>query len=289
LRLRALVVAPIPLTGRPHGTLTLVTRARRCDDGDVANATELGIRIGLSLERTRLYQSLQATLAHRDEILRVVSHDLGNSLMAVGLHAQALLRLDASAVPRLQRHAESVERGVAAATRLVQDLADLADLTAGRRSLHRAPVAALPLAEEARATLEPAALARKLTLNIVTAPDLPPVACDRNRIAQVLANLVGSAIKLTPEGGSVRISITRSPRETIFSVRSSGPGVAVPDREQVLERHSRKEVSMQSGSGLGLFVARSIVEAHGGRISIDNEPGRDATFCFSLPDADATC
>src|SRR5581483_6334219 len=112
--------------------------------------------------------------------------------------------------------------------------------------------------------------------------------CDRDRILQVLANLVGNAVKFTPAKGSVSLSVERDEVGAKFSVEDDGPGIPPAKIEEIWTRFSREDRSAGGGHGLGLFIAKSLVEAHGGRIWVENRTTRSgATFCFTIPERGA--
>jgi len=107
---------------------------------------------------------------------------------------------------------------------------------------------------------------------------------DRERVLQVLSNLLGNALKFTPPGGRIRVDVERQDRMTArFTVADTGPGVLEQDAPHVFERYWKHETEGKKGTGLGLFIAKGIVDAHGGRIWVEGEPGRGATFRFTLP------
>jgi two-component system, NarL family, response regulator NreC len=130
------------------------------------------------------------------------------------------------------------------------------------------------------------AAARDLRLEGSGPPDLPPVRVDAYRIRQVFSNLIENAIKVTPRGGSVRLTAHAGGDEIVFSVRDTGPGISQDQLPKLFERFWQARRDDRTGAGLGLAIARGIVEAHGGRIWAESEPGAGSTFSFSLPTAD---
>jgi signal transduction histidine kinase len=133
--------------------------------------------------------------------------------------------------------------------------------------------------------MEPLAAEKHLALKVSMAPDLPPGRGDRQRIAQVLLNLVGNAIKFT-EAGEVRVDATTSDGTFVVSVSDTGPGIAPADRERIFGEFQQADSSStrsKGGAGLGLAIAKRIVELHGGRIWVESSPGQGSTFWFTLP------
>jgi signal transduction histidine kinase len=129
---------------------------------------------------------------------------------------------------------------------------------------------------------EPQVQAKGLTIEQRCAPNLPEVWADRMRIMQVLTNLLGNSIKFTPDGGVLRVCAERCAEGVRFAVSDSGPGISPQQINQVFERYWTGK-STRNGLGLGLFIARRIVAAHGGRIWVESVPGKGATFQFTLP------
>jgi signal transduction histidine kinase len=131
--------------------------------------------------------------------------------------------------------------------------------------------------------LEPLAAEQAVTVGLDVAAGLPPVSCDRHRLMQVLANLLGNAVKVMPGGGAIRLSVRAASGQVLFTVADTGPGIAAEDAAQIFERYWRGQNPGYEGTGLGLAIARGVVEAHGGRIWVESAPGEGAAFTFSLP------
>jgi signal transduction histidine kinase len=112
---------------------------------------------------------------------------------------------------------------------------------------------------------------------------LPKVSADRDRIFQVLQNLVGNAIKFTPEGGRITLRVEPRDEDVVFSVSDTGPGIAEEDLEHIFDPYWRPKMQAKAGAGLGLSISRGIVEAHGGRIWAESEVGKGSTFHFTIP------
>jgi two-component system phosphate regulon sensor histidine kinase PhoR len=172
---------------------------------------------------------------------------------------------------------------------LVDELLDLARLESGRLTLTLQPLATAEListgTERLRAQIERAHLALRLTF----APDLPPVRADRARIEQVLLNLVHNAIKFTPPGGTITVGADVVDGMVQVAIRDTGVGIAADEVARLFERFYKADKSRGSqGTGLGLAIAKHIVQAHGGTIWADSILGEGATFCFTLPLAEAS-
>lgn len=305
-RLRALgprswVIVPMLARERVFGTLSLIATepGRRYGRADVELAELLGRRAAVAIdtaalfaaeararaEAERLAEEAQAASRSREEVLAVVSHDLRNPLNAIVASAGGLLRLNLDDNPRalrVRKSAEVIQRSAERMARLIGDLIDFASIQAGRLSICREPVPARELAEVAVELFTPLALERALTLVCDVEDDLPRVDCDRDRTIQVLSNLLGNAVRVTASGGRVVVRARRSGDEVVFTVEDTGPGIAADELPRLFERYWRGKNIRYSGTGLGLTIARGIVEAHGGRIWAESTVAVGSRFSFTL-------
>jgi signal transduction histidine kinase len=242
----------------------------------------------LSRERNRLARALEkaeAAVRTRDEILAVVSHDLRNPVSTIGL-AVELLEMPLPEATKAEQIA-IIRRAAAGMNRLIGDLLDVSAIEAGRLTVELEPLPLAPVLEEACRMLAGQAAEKRLRLECRAAPGVPDVRGDRDRLLQVLSNLVGNAIKFTPEEGTVSVRAAPGAGEAVVSVQDTGPGIPEADLPLVFDRFWHTSRSRRGGAGLGLAIARGIVEAHGGRIWAESVPGQGATFSFALPAADA--
>lgn len=233
---------------------------------------------------TRRYEEAQEAIAAREDVLRIVSHDLRNPLSTIAMATS--LMLEEEIAPDIRtRQLQAIKRAGERMNRLVQDLLDVAKLEAGRLALKTQPVNAGMIAAEAEETLGPLAAAKSIQLTTDVAPDLPPVEVDPGRVQQVLSNLVGNAVKFTPAGGRIVIRAANADGTVQISVSDTGPGIP-PDRlEQVFGRFWQADRTDRRGLGLGLAIAKAIIDAHGGRIWVESDLGKGTTFHFTLPAA----
>jgi signal transduction histidine kinase len=222
-------------------------------------------------------------------VLAVVSHDLQNPLSAIQVNAQLL----AESLPRTpgrdaeRTRSQRIVRSVGHMKRLISDLLDSARLESGTIAMVRAPEAPAHLVGEALEGTSPPEGTR-VRLESDVEPGLPPCACDRERVLQVLGNLLGNALKYSPPDGRVRLSARRDGAAVRFTVADEGPGVRPEHRVRLFQRYFRAE-ERGRGAGLGLYIARGIVEAHGGRIWLEPDEQPGARFSFTLPLAQADC
>jgi PAS domain S-box-containing protein len=235
------------------------------------------------LERERLARAqAEAAVRSRDEILAIVSHDLRNPLGTISMTAGLLERERDDERRRAQ--VDILRRAVARMGRLIQDLLDVNQIESGKLAVSPEPVEARSLMEEARPGLDLQASQNGQALEWI-APDAPLVVmADHVRIAQVLANLVGNAIKFTPPHGRIAVELTREDGHARFCVTDTGPGIDAADLPRIFDRFwQASDRPRRGGVGLGLAIAHGIVKAHGGDLTAASRRGEGSTFCFTLP------
>ena len=257
--------------------------SRRWTASDLEAADELQRRATeVDLER-RLRNERRAVRA-RDELLATVSHDLKNPLQIIHLQAENLLGKLVDDDPITHHVRGAVGRIARSSTRmkaLIQDLVDLSRIESKALPLERRSVDVRALLEEAISDAQPLADAKRISL-VADGVDAPPLDGDAHRLSQVLSNLLGNAIKFTDEGGTVTVRARPLEAELSVSVADTGRGIAPDDLPHVFERYWRPKHAHAEGTGLGLYIARAVVEAHGGRIEATSSP-RGTTFTFTLP------
>jgi signal transduction histidine kinase len=177
---------------------------------------------------------------------------------------------------------ERIHRHAALMTRLIEDLVDFAGIQAGRLALAPSAHAPAEIITTARDLLSPLVDETGVQLDVHVPSALPPVACDSDRVVQVLSNLMSNALKVTPRGGVVEVGAAPDDAAVVFFVKDTGPGIAQAELPRLFERYWRSESATYKGAGLGLSIARGIVDAHGGRIWAESTLGAGSTFFFSL-------
>ncbi|HTV21676.1 MAG TPA: ATP-binding protein [Polyangiaceae bacterium] len=281
---RSWLMVPLESRGRIIGAFTLATTedsGRRYDEGDLAFALELGQRVALLVDNARLYREAREAIRMRDDILAVVSHDLRNPLNTIAV-ASSLLELSPN--PEVSRKAQrSIGRAAKQMERLLQDLLDVSRAEAGSLSIERAPVDVSALIEEAFAMALPQAEDKSVQLERRVAGDVGYVDGDRNRLLQVLGNLIGNAIKFVPSGGSVSVGAQHLYGQVRLWISDNGPGIPADHLPRVFDRFWQANRSGSRGAGLGLTIAKSIVDAHGGQIGVHSHEGEGSTFFCWLP------
>jgi PAS domain S-box-containing protein len=286
LGIRRALSVPLALGPRQLGALTFcMTGDRQHSDGDVVLAEELGRRCAFAIEHARLYEHARQAIALREQTLAIVSHDLRSPLAAIVMAASMLgdeeLML---ANPQSRMFAtEKIQASAERMDRMIGDLLDFASIEAGRLSIQARPHAVDSIISEAVASFETLANRGRVTLSGSATAGIPAILCDRDRILQVIGNLVGNAIKSAPSGCSVELRATSEDREVVFSVTDTGPGISAADQKRLFERYWRSPDAGYKGTGLGLAIARGLVEAHRGRLWVYSTLGHGATFYFTVP------
>jgi signal transduction histidine kinase len=229
-------------------------------------------------ERAAVRQASDA-MAAREELMTIVAHDLRSPLHAIGLRATMLLK--GSVEDGARRQAEAISGIVSRTSQLLGSLLDAAMIDSGRLQLEKVRCEVGPLLDGVVGVHGGLAAAKRVELEVnVSQPDLT-VSGDSRRIAQVLDNLVGNAIRFSPPEGRVHIAAEPEGAMVHFQVKDSGPGISAAQLPHVFERYWRAQRQTGTGIGLGLYIARNVVEAHGGTIWAENQEG--AVFHFTLP------
>jgi signal transduction histidine kinase len=226
-------------------------------------------------------------IRRREEFLTIVSHDLRGPLHAIRLSAEIAARtLAPGSAPAEDGFSPRALAVLASAVRrmeaMIRDLLDQAAIEEGHLRISLGSLDATAMAEEAAAMALPLAEEKALHVSVLGAGGPLEVLCDHERVLQVLSNLLGNAIKFTPKGGVVAIKVEPLAGEARFTVTDSGPGIPPEDLPRVFERYWRGD-HRGVGAGLGLSIAKRVVEAHGGKIEAESTPGAGSTFRFTLP------
>lgn len=289
LGMRSLIVVPLIAHGRVRGSMGFfrASPSRRHDLDDLALARELALIAALAFENARLYDEAKQAIRARDDVLAVVSHDLGNPLSAIRIGTTLLLkhRPPEEDAAGGWRHLEGIRQSVEQMERLIHSLLEVKRLEAGHLVLDRRSHRPAHLIRAAAEALAPLAEARRIRLEHRCADSTPPVLADRERVLQVFSNLIGNALKFTGEAGRVMVEATAQGAEVRFAVADTGVGIEPDALPHIFDRFwkAKREGGDGPGIGLGLAICKGIVEAHGGRIWAESEPGNGTTVHFTLP------
>jgi signal transduction histidine kinase len=281
---KSIMVVPLVARGQVLGALVFgSSRAgRRYGARDMDVAERLADRLALAIDNARLHEALEQAILARDGVLAIVAHDLRNPLNAIALHAQMLRRRG----PEPERSDQEASEGILRATRrmnqLIQDLLEVTRLEAGQKvSIDRGAVSTSSVIEEAleRQKTSVGESGRKLALEATG--DSVSVWADRGRLLQVLDNLLGNAIKFAR--ARITVSAVATKDEVILSVADDGAGISSEEIPHLFDAFWQATRSDHRGVGLGLWIVKEIVAAHGGRIWVESEIGVGTTFYVALP------
>lgn len=237
----------------------------------------------LVMERARSDEGL----ATRDEFMGMVSHDLRTLLAGIALQASLLKRnaAEGEAGRKSVQGLEKIERFTARMNRLISDLVDVASIEAGKLLVTPAWQDVSALVRESSETFQPLASAHGLSLDVELPEGSLMAMFDTERVLQVLANLLSNAIKFTSAGGRILVRAETLGQEVHCSVTDTGAGIPSQQLTAVFERFWQSHSGDRRGLGLGLYISKCLVEAHGGRIWAESQPGAGSTFTFTLPAA----
>lgn len=283
---RSMLAVPLRARERVVGAICMFfgKDSRVHTEEDIQLAEDLAGRAGLALDNARLYEEAHAAIRARDDVLAVVSHDLGNPIAAIRVGTSILQKQVASAgMSEAERQVENIRASALQMERLVLDLLDIKRIEAGFLSMN---IEAVSVADLLAAAGEMwTASGSTLTFSCVAADEEISVLADRERVLQVFGNLLGNAAKFTPQGGEISIGADPKDGAVEFRVRDTGGGIPPEDLGHIFDRFWQARRGGRRGIGLGLAIVKGIVDAHGGRVRVESEPGAGSTFYFTLPGA----
>jgi PAS domain S-box-containing protein len=285
IQIRSLLIVPIQGRGGILGVLSLGISSpdRQYETSDIKTAEELAWRASLAIENETLYLKAKEAVRLRDDFLSIVSHDLKNPLAAIRLNAQLLdrLPLNGKSDNIIIKTGSLIEESVDVMTNLVNDLLDIGRIESNRLTLVPSLADPTDLINKTLQILRPIANSKKISISQEVRASAP-VWCDAHKIAQVLSNLVGNAIKFTPMGGTIEIGADETLAGVRFYVKDSGPGISHDHLEHIFDKYWQMKETSRKGTGLGLYIAKGIIEAHQGKIGVESELGQGSTFWFIL-------
>lgn len=268
------------LLSRERGETDRNLSSERSDtDSEVSNASDR-----LTSERTS-HLATKAQLTTRDEFRAIVSHDLRNPLGVI-LSCVSMLIEDPTFAGRpteTKYWHEMIKRNAELALRLITDILDMELVDEGQLKLRVGTYGIDELVREVVEGFAHASSAKTILLKAAPSNISTPLVCDHDRFVQVLGNLIGNALKFTPENGSITVTVEENEVETTFSVIDTGPGIETSSQEKIFMRYAQLENKDRRGLGLGLYISKKLVEAHGGQLKLYSVPGHGSTFSFTLP------
>ncbi|WJK12126.1 ATP-binding protein [Pseudomonas fluorescens] len=256
--------------------------------GDLFAANDLR-RSALENDLARQVRREQEAVRARDELVAVVSHDLRNPMTVISMLCGMMQKAFSSDGPHTSRRIstaiDTMQQAAGRMNTLLEDLLDTSKIDAGRYTIAPQKLDVAQMFEEAQSLLAPLALDKDISISFEADPDLS-IHADPERLFQVLSNLVGNAIKFTPRLGTVDVYAKSVGDDIVFTVRDSGEGIPKDHLPHVFDRYWTVKEGNPTGTGLGLYITQGIVEAHGGRIVAESEPGQGSEFRFTVPRQD---
>jgi signal transduction histidine kinase len=239
---------------------------------------------GLTRREQRARAAAESAVRTRDELVSIVSHDLRNPLSTVQMAAAYLLdTLPADTVRASDRKSLGmIKRAAENMARMIQDLLDIARIESGHLAVERTTVALAPFMDEATTMLRPLAESQRQRLDATVADGADSICADRDRLLQILSNLVGNAVKFTPPGGTITLAAEGVDGAVRFRVSDTGAGIPPEHIPHLFDRFWQATRSDRRGLGLGLPIVKGLVEAHGSRIVVASSVGKGTTFSFTI-------
>lgn len=276
-----------PIVSR-EGHATGVVHLSDKIEGDFSVSDELVLDLltkvaSVAIENAALFESTQAACQARDDMLGVVSHDLRAPLNTIVLAGRLLRDGHVDDAAKRRSHVDRINRSADLMLRLISDLLDVTRIESRLLSIDKSEHPARELVDQAVDSVRELAATAGLKLETCVEGDLPVIAVDRDRILQVLSNLLGNALKFTPRGGTVRVRASDKGDAVVFAVEDTGAGISPSELARVFDRYFQGRTRANLGAGLGLFIAKGIVDAHAGTIHVESQLGKGSTFWFRLP------
>jgi PAS domain S-box-containing protein len=277
------IIVPICGRERAHGTLTLIASesGRTFTEDDLRFVEEFVARAALAMDNAELYATARRAVEVRDDVLAIVSHDLRNPLTVISTAHAVLERIDdekqrANAMGGIKRAVDQMQK-------LIQDLLDASYLESGKLQLEPRPVNVSKLFAEMGELFAPRAEEQSVELSFDVEPDRLKVDADPTRLQQALGNLISNALRYVDEGGQVSVRATGKGDEVSITVADDGCGIPDDKLERLFDRFYQAQRDRHGGAGLGLAIAKGVVEAHGGELTVESTPAEGTTFEFTLP------
>jgi signal transduction histidine kinase len=282
----ARAISPILETGKPIGVL-VVERGESFSNSDLEFLTRLTARAAIAIQNARLYQAVQRANLEKSKFISVVSHELRIPMTSIKGYADLILKGMAGPINDQQENfLTTIHNNVERMSKLVADLSSISRIETGRLQLEIESVSLQKYVGQVLDSLRPRLEEKGQTLEVYVPEDLPPVRADPNRVMQVLTNLVSNAWKYTPEGGWITVLARQDESQVRIEVRDTGIGISEEDQAELFKQFFRSEdqtVRDEQGWGLGLNVAKRLVELMGGTIGVQSQLGKGSTFWFAVP------
>jgi signal transduction histidine kinase len=293
----SMLVVPLCHNGDIIGALGIVSAGGRRHFGDsslrfgraLADLASVALHRAEALDREQKARSeAESAVRTRDAVVSIVSHDLRNPLMAILGSAELLLEMitdDAQGTLRTQL--EALKHAASTMDRLVRDLLDVTRLESGPLPVTRRPLNIVDVVREVAGMFQPAVRSRRVAVTYETPKDMPLVLGDRDRLGQALSNLIGNAVKFSPDGGTVHVTVDAQPTTVRVNVHDRGPGIPSDQVGRLFDRFWQASRADSRGLGLGLTIVKAIAEAHHGSVGVESTINKGSIFSITLPRGDA--
>jgi signal transduction histidine kinase len=279
---RPAAVLPLIVQGEALGALIVIQGRKPMNSRTLARLDTMASTAAVSLQRATILQELRQSMQAREHMLRILAHDLRNPINTISMAASSLR--DANTKESLRTTMIGmIDRSTRRVNRLIEDLIDNAIIErSGKLPMNPQLQGARDIVDEVCELSK--VQARKKAIEVYCHIESnATIFADRDRLLQVLTNLLDNAIKFTPEGGTVRLKAEEEPDAIRFLISDTGPGISEDEREHVFEPYWQASSTAHSGVGLGLAIAKQVVEQHGGEIWVESKPGQGTTFVFTIP------
>ena len=259
-----------------------VTTDRNLQEERVHSDSKERISSGRLSDEIADHLKTKVALTSRDEFLAIVSHDLRNPLGAISSWVELFMEENTKLDLDFKNGLELIKRNADTALRLIRDILDMESIAEGKFLLKSENCRIDKILAESVQSCGHIASTKSIHLTL-EADTSVEVVCDHDRILQVLSNLIGNAVKFTPDGGSIFLSATMNAAEVLVAVRDTGIGIPPEKQEIIFERFAQLAKEDRHGLGLGLYISKLIVEAHQGRLWVESSVGEGSTFKFTIP------
>lgn len=284
--LESFMIVPLKSRGIVRGAITFVSSNPnvRYTKSDLAMAEELAHRAAIAIDNAKLYEEAQEAIRLRDEFMSIASHELKTPVTSIKIFAQILLDMfkdkkDAKPYKYLQKINDQINKQ----TKLISDLLDISRLRVGKFEFTDEYFSLTDLIEEIGDNIQASSPQHKI---IISSSLKEKIKADRDRIGQVIINLLTNAIKYSPEANKIVVSIKKKSKQAIVSITDFGIGISRQSQSRIFERFYQADTSSTKtfpGLGIGLYISSEIIKRHGGRLTVKSIKGKGSTFSFSLP------
>ncbi len=287
LQVQSYITVPMQARGKQLGVVSFIHKIpKKYSAHDLIFAKLFADRSSINVDNAWLYFEATKAVRLREEVLSIVAHDLKNPLGVIKGFNEILTDDYTDADKNKRLASDAIARSVCQMERLIRDLLDFAKIQSGTLTIEKSLKDVSSLVWGSVELTRHHAEKKGIHIRTEIQPDLPKLNCDGDRITQVLSNLLGNAIKFSSEMAVVLISAAINDGSILFSVKDEGPGISEENLSHVFCRFWQEKKTAKLGTGLGLSIAKGIVESHGGRIGVESELGKGATFYFTLPYGD---